>query len=301
MINDNFLFYRKIKKLQPDIIHAHMGREGYYSIPIAKKFHIPLVTTFYGSDMSDVPKIEYWKKRYVKLFREGSAFIVEGPVMKKKLAEIGCDEKKIFIVPITLPMDEINLFYKTDYTSKNYCKILMVANFVEKKGYKTALKVFDELKRRKFQFSVTIVGDGLLKPEIMNYAKINKNIIVLGRKSIKEVYEIAKAFDIFFHPSETSKTGDSEGGAPTIILEMQMLGLPIVSTMHRDIPNIIPIENHFLAEERDVPGLANTIIDLYQKQDDWYEIAERGRRFVIANHSPENIRKRIDEVYSYIK
>lgn len=63
--------------------------------------------------------------------------------------------------------------------------------------------------------------------------------------------------DLFLHPSVTAADGDSEGGAPTAIPEAQVMGLPVTSTLHVDIPHVVaPDESALLSGERDVAGLA---------------------------------------------
>jgi len=53
----------KIRKLgKIDLLHAHFGFEGYYALGLAKYFKVPLIVTFYGFDMSDLPKKQGWKK-----------------------------------------------------------------------------------------------------------------------------------------------------------------------------------------------------------------------------------------------
>ena len=45
---------------------------------------------------------------------------------------------------------------------------------------------------------------------------------------------------IFVAPSQTDmKNGESEGGAPTVILEAMSTGMPVIGSNHADIPNII--------------------------------------------------------------
>ena len=52
VINDWISYYFSIKKLSNVVvIHAHMGQQGYYAIPLSRKLNIPLVVTFYGADM----------------------------------------------------------------------------------------------------------------------------------------------------------------------------------------------------------------------------------------------------------
>jgi hypothetical protein len=39
-----------LRDRHPALIHAHFGIEGVYALPLAKRLHIPLVTTFHGFD-----------------------------------------------------------------------------------------------------------------------------------------------------------------------------------------------------------------------------------------------------------
>jgi colanic acid/amylovoran biosynthesis glycosyltransferase len=66
---------------------------------------------------------------------------------------------------------------------------------------------------------------------------------------------------VLIHPSATAADGDSEGGAPTILLEAQAIGTPIVSTRHADIPYIAPEgPGVYLSDEHDIDGLARDLV-----------------------------------------
>ena len=55
-------------------------------------------------------------------------------------------------------------------------------------------------------------------------------------------------------PSVTASDGDMEG-TPMALVDMAATGMPIISTTHSDIPEIIRHgETEFLAEERDWRG-----------------------------------------------
>jgi len=91
--------------------------------------------------------------------------------------------------------------------------------------------------------------------------------------------------DIFIHPSVTAEDGDSEGGAPTTILEAQAKGLPVISTFHADIPNVVaPGVSALLSAERDVEGLVRNILFLLDNQDVWSDMGYAGRNFVETYH-----------------
>ena len=82
------LFFSKyIFRISPSIIHAHMGYEGVRWLSFVRRNKIPLVTSFYGLDLSQLGKSEYWRKKYQYLFEYGSLFFVEGSFSKNQLID----------------------------------------------------------------------------------------------------------------------------------------------------------------------------------------------------------------------
>jgi colanic acid/amylovoran biosynthesis glycosyltransferase len=300
LINDWYAYYQLLKS-DNDIlaIHAHMGTQGFYAIPLVKKLKKPLVVTFYGSDMSDVPKLPGWKERYLQLFKVASKVIVEGPYMKSKLIELGCMPEQVEIVKIGVPLQHLSFQYRPVYKEGEVLQVMMCANFFPKKGYLKALKAFEIMKQNGVKFQVSIIGEGILKQDILNCIIANDLgdiVTLLGAKTLQEIYELSNKMHVFCHPSETAPDGGSEGGAPTIIIEMQALGLPIIATKHADIPNVIPLDNHFLADEYDVNGLVYQFERLTNIRD-WNSISERGRDFVILEHSNEKCSGEVELIY----
>ena len=70
-------------------------------------------------------------------------------------------------------------------------------------------------------------------------------------------------------------------GFSRVFQEAAAIGLPIVSTHHADIPNVIPLENHFLGVERNVDSLFNQFKILLDIKD-WNKI-ERNRKIRRVN------------------
>lgn len=288
-------------KIKPHLLHAHFGTEGYYALSLANSLRVPLIVTFYGFDMSTLPTWPGWDKRLRKLFKQANAFIVEGEHMKSKMMKLGCSPEKIYVSRLAIPIEDIQFNYRPRL--ENELRILMCANFVEKKGYKDAFFVLKKLYEKGIHFKCEVIGDGRLEAELKNQVKnlgLNNSITFLGRKNISEIYEISKKHHVFFHPSRYANNGDSEGGAPTIISEMQALGLPIVSTTHADIPNNIPYENQFLAAESDIDGLCFCFEKLLEKKDLWNIISEQGRKFVAEKHDQKIIGEKMEIFYEQI-
>jgi len=75
---------------------------------------------------------------------------------------------------------------------------------------------------------------------------------MLGFQPHAILFEEAYKNHIFLSPSVTALDGDTEGGAPVTIIEMAATGMPIISTKHCDIPEVIKDGvTGFLANERD--------------------------------------------------
>ena len=85
---------------------------------------------------------------------------------------------------------------------------------------------------------------------------------------LREAYEN----HIFISPSITANDGDTEGGAPVSIIEMAASGMPIISTRHCDIPNVV-IDNKtgWLTKERDAKGIYNCLKWIIKYPDKWLE------------------------------
>ena len=102
-------------------------------IPIKRWLKLPLVTTFYGFDVTQLPREDIWNKAYQRLFKEGDLFLVEGNNMKHSLMEIGCSSEKIVIQHIGVNTEKIN-FKERTFPSDGKIVILFCGRFVEKKG-----------------------------------------------------------------------------------------------------------------------------------------------------------------------
>ena len=81
-------------------------------------------------------------------------------------------------------------------------------------------------------------------------------------------------------PSVTAQNGDQEG-TPTAIVEAQMMGLPVLSTVHSGIPDMVEHGvNGYLVPERDVDALAEHLLKLMNQPEDWPQMGQHG-----SNHA----------------
>jgi colanic acid/amylovoran biosynthesis glycosyltransferase len=104
--------------------------------------------------------------------------------------------------------------------------------------------------------------------------------------------------DLLLQPSRVARDGDSEGGAPTVLLEAQACGLPILSTTHADIPYVtVPGESSWLAPEGDAESLAGLVLQAAGEAERWGAMGRAGRAKVMADHDVNREILRLEDLY----
>ncbi|MCX7766306.1 MAG: glycosyltransferase [Candidatus Sumerlaeia bacterium] len=302
LIGRDLLMEKILKEREVKLIHAHFGPAGVYAIQSKRALKIPLITSFYGYDISVYSRLKKLSKQYRILFEVGERFLVEGNYMRSRLIELGCPSEKIEIQRIAIPVEQICFRRRSPKRTGEKIVLSFCGRFVEKKGIIYALKALKIVRNKYPNFEFRVIGDGPLKPEIENYIKEHKMtecVRLLGFLNYRNYLQELQQTDIYLQPSVTSADGDSEGGAPTTILEAQAAGIPVVSTFHADIPNVVvPGKSALLAEERNCEELATHIIFLLENQELWEEMGETGRRFVENYHNIKNEILALEDKYN---
>ena len=275
----------------PAVVHAHFGPVGCEMIAMTKAAGVPLVTSLYGVDAAVLPYTRQWRDQYVRLFREGTLFLAEGPKMRETIIAAGAPAERTFIHPISL-----NLAKYPRWAPDGASTVLFASRFVEKKGLLDAIDAFARARARVPQARMTIVGDG--PDEELARARVTRLGLAdclefVGMQPHADVIRRLTAASVFIHPSATAADGDSEGGAPTILLEAQAIGTPIVSTRHADIPHIVHEgPGAILCGEHDIDALTDALVDTLKRG------APSSAAVVIARHDIAQVMPGLERLYT---
>ena len=219
--------------------------------------------------------------------------------MKARLEALGCPEEKIQIVHLGVDLDRIG-FRERRAPSGRRVRVLYAGRLVEKKQVLDALEAFKKVADLRQDIEFCIVGDGDLRPSVevrIRQLNLEDRVVLRGAVSHAETLREMDEADLFILPSATAPNGDMEG-TPTVLMEAQASGLPVVSTFHADIPEVVVDgESGLLAPERDIGVLAKHLKHLLDDPGCWAEMGAAGRRHVEENYDIRREVGKLEGVY----
>jgi colanic acid/amylovoran biosynthesis glycosyltransferase len=287
-----------------DVIHAQFGQPGYYIYRALAGDRRPatrLVVNFYGWDATGLPaSVPVWRRRYEELFRYSNlAVVVEGPVMKTRVAGLGCPEDKIHVVPLCLARPTADRPAADRPEAGREPQVLgFVGRLVEKKGFAFALSALAPVLKARPQLRVVIVGDGPERTRIERLVLehgLGSRVILKGMLPHPETLAEIEQMDALVVPSLTARDGDSEGGAPTIVAEAQIAGTSVIASDHADIP--FSLNDHaYMFKEGDGRSLLEAVERYLGDSGRSYDI-ERARARTLEQHDGRRIRERYEAIY----
>jgi glycosyltransferase involved in cell wall biosynthesis len=284
---------------RPAVVHAHYMTTGY----LAMTGERPLVVSAYGFDVSVMARRRLWRGAFDALSHRVAAVLVEGPRMRETVAGMGFDPTRVRIVRIAAGHDRL-AFSPPEAISGRGPRLLTAGRFVEKKGIGLAIKAFERLGTEWPDATLEIVGSGPLDADLRATAASSSEaarITFAGSLPRQAYLDRVRAADLLLAPSVTARNGDSEGGAPTTILDAQAVGTIVVGSTHADIPFLIEDgRTGFLAPEGDVDGLADAIGRALDSIQQWTEIAVAARTIVDTRHDDATLAAALCAVYSEV-
>lgn len=305
-------FRWQLRQQSATLIHAHFGPKGYKALPLAEARGIPLITTFYGYDLSRLPNEDpEWRNRYHRLFERGAHFLTEGSHMKERLTEFGCPENKITVQHLGVEVDDLPYEPRT-CSREDPIRVLAAGRFTEKKGFPDAIRAFALFLQQGGSGTLTIVGgrrdqnkDREVREKLRRVVDeygVAEHVRFLDFLPHDELIDAYLDHHLFLSPSIEAANGDNEGGAPVTLIEASATGMPIVSTWHCDIPEVVQHEETgLLAEEGDTETLARHLHTLWKHPDQLRTMGTAARQHIEAEYDAKKQGRRLDSIYEIVR
>jgi colanic acid/amylovoran biosynthesis glycosyltransferase len=257
-------FHRRVKHLQPDLIHAHFASGGKTLLPLHKQLQRPLIVTLHGG--SDVPVEKPRFGVYRELAEKATLFLCVSDFIRKQAIDAGFPPEKLLVHYIGI---DRTLFYPPPEAAATD-SVLFVGRLVEMKGCEYVLRAMRAVQASRPGTELTIIGDGPLRTELDGLAmKLQVKCKFLGMQPSATIRQMLRKTRLFCLPSVTTWDGHVEG-LGIVTLEAQAMGVPVVSTYHAGIPEgVADGVTGTLVPERDSEKLAAAILQLLEDRDLW--------------------------------
>lgn len=281
------------RKNSIDIVFAEYGTTGMRLLPICKELQIPLIVHFHGFDASR-KKVLKENDYYHKLFDDAKFLIVVSKKMENDLLKWGCPREKLVYNPCG-PADE---FFNVKPLF-NKPKFIAAGRFVDKKSPYYLVLAFKEVVKKIPDAQLVIGGQGKLWnscKNLISYFGLEENVKLPGVISPEEFRKHLSESLAFLQHSITALNGDTEG-APVAILEAAAAGLPVISTLHAGIPDIIEDgKNGILIKEHDVKGMEKAILKFLKNPNLAQEMGDRSRERINNHFTLEKHIQKLNEL-----
>ncbi len=304
------LLEETLTRIQPAVLHSHFGHIGSLNAPVAKRCRVPHIVSFYGLDVGYLPRVQRrWLSRYRGMGKTVAMVLCEGPHMAQRIAGLGIPLEKITIFRLGIDLRQIP-FTPRNFPRDGKIRFLVAGTFREKKGIPYAIEALGLLAKEYPNFELTLIGDaGTSDREqreketilrALDRTCLRGRTRLLGYQPHDVLIDELYNHHIFLSPSVTASDGDTEGGAPVMLIEAAASGMPVVGTSHCDIPFVLAKENQpFLAPERDAQTLVRMIRALLDIKS-WKSIVSSNRRLVESELDCQTQAHKLQELYRQV-
>lgn len=294
-------FYGRFpRKVSPfDIIYCQFGVQGARLLRIKRRYNLKskIVTCFRGSDISCYLKRH--PRAYRELLKSGDLFLPVCKFFKRQLISKKCNPKKIVVHHSAIDCERFS--YKESILNPGEkIRIVTVGRLVEKKGIKYAIRAIAKLVKEYPHIEYTIIGDGPLRKELALLIKtlnVEGHVILYGPATQNKIIEALADAHIVVLSSVDGRDGNKEG-IPNALKEAMACGIPVVSTFHSGIPELVEDRvSGLLALQRNTNDLAKKIQYLILHPEVWKAMGRAGRKKVEREFEIEKTINKLERLF----
>lgn len=286
-----------VAPLHADVFIAHFGPAGVTAAKLRELGVIrgKIATIFHGIDISSREVLNHYTPEYQQLFRRGDLMLPISDLWAGRLQKMGCPREKIAVSRMGVDMTRFSP--RPVKAPATPLEIISVARLTEKKGLHVAIEACRQLKEQGMAFRYRILGIGpwerRLRTLIEQY-QLEDVVDMPGFKPSHEVKEMLDDADVFLLPSVTGADGDMEG-IPVALMEAMAVGIPVVSTLHSGIPELVEADKSgWLVPENDARALAQRLATFSQLDtDELAPVVKRAREKVEHDFNQQVINREL--------
>ena len=269
------LINRYIIDNEIEMILAEYGTTGSFIAPVCESLGLPLIVHFHGFDASRYDTLKRFKNGYQLMFKVAKHVIVVSRAMAKTLEQQGCPKNKLVLNTYGPHPDYTKV--SVDYES-NF--LVAVGRQTYKKAPYLTILAFEKVLQQFPNLKLKMIGDGELFDVSQHLVKslgLEDSVLLLGSLDRPEIIKHLQSSFAYLQHSVVAYNGDSEG-TPVGIIEAMAAGLPVVSTRHAGIPDVVlEEETGYLVNENDIDQMAFYILKIVEDRNLARTMGQKGK------------------------
>lgn len=297
---DTKALVRWLKQSKIDVVLAEYGPTAVSVMEACHQANIPLIAHFHGYDAYTDYVVGEYGESYRRLFEISAAIVGVSSHMCDQLIRLGAPASKVH-------QNACGAEVRKSPTSKNEepgYRFAMIGRLVEKKAPFVSMMAFARLCESVPDARLEVVGDGPLGAACVQMVKalgLEQKVILHGAQSHEFVQEVLSRSDFFLQHSVRAPNGDMEG-TPVGVLEAMGMGLPVVSTRHGGICDIISEgETGILVDEYDVDGMLQAMQTLCADRERSAQMGDSARQSVADHWTMEKSVARLADIIGSVE
>jgi glycosyltransferase involved in cell wall biosynthesis len=278
---------RRVKKIDPDIIHVHWSRLSSVAAGLVRRLRKPYVLSV--GDFLDPGESISLSRRFIR-----KVIVASDAVRVDLVNRIGISRDLIQVVPDGVAMGDY-AFDKEILAADRVPVVGTIGRFVESKGQEYLIRAAHLLATRGRYAQFVIAGEGPDRKRLQNLVEQLDLVgrVTFARAPVDQV-DVLKAIDIFVTPSPKEALG-----LPTI--EAMAAGIPVIATSAGGIFSLIENgKTGMLVPKRAPDAIATEIERLIDQPGTARQLAEAGRAHVAENFNIDSVADRMAAVYDEV-
>jgi glycosyltransferase involved in cell wall biosynthesis len=290
------IILHSLKQNNIDTVLAEYGSHAHFILPLIQKSGLPLIVHFHGFDAS-VKRVIEKCENYKEVFKYAYKVIAVSRKMEQMLLDLGCPREKL-VYNVYGPQPEF-LEVVPSFSKKQF---IAIGRFTDKKAPYYTILAFKKAIKNHPDAKLIMAGDGHLLntcKNLVKYLGIEAQVAFPGVIAPEKYRKLLSESLGFVQHSIIADNGDMEG-TPLAVLEASAAGLPVISTNHAGIPDvIIHGKTGLLCQEHEVEGMGNNMIALLDEIEFAKTLGTAGKKNIQQNFSMERHISELQNIMVY--
>jgi colanic acid/amylovoran biosynthesis glycosyltransferase len=269
-----FDYSLRMKKQNIEYIHCHFGDRKFFIAYYCKEMlNIPLSLTVHAHELYANPNEPFFRR----VVHEADKIVCISQKNKEILInKFDVNPLKIKVIRLSIDLN--------NFQRKNKIKVLTVARYTERKGFKELFEAIKILNSDEVEFITIGFGDLDLHGMVKSL-NIKDKVTIFNKMGAEQLRYFYNNCDIFCLPSKSTEIEGAEG-IPVVLMEAMASEMIIVTTPNGSILELV---DEVIVNEGDSVALAKGLEEAFGLTHNFRNIGKRNREKVINEYGEKNI------------